>query len=436
MTDKVYTITNGCLENQIDTASMEGLLKDNGWQEAETLYDASLILVNVCGLTKKSEDASINLIKYVKENSHPSSKLVVCGCLPKINNERLKQIYDGFTFGSDDNSGLCKIANIENACHDTSANYLMPRKKEIFEIKSNGNGNGRRHSKFSSILDPNAYIKKMTYPYYRRLENKTLRMYPNDFYIKVSTGCLNSCSYCAVKISRGHIKSKPIEKIVTEFENGLRKGFREFGLIGTDLGSYGKDHGVNLATLLRELVSKRGNFNIKLRNVNPRFLIDMLPELKECFKSGKINHISSAAQSGSNRILSLMNREYRIEDYQHAISSVQKDFPFIQFRTQLMVGFPGETKDDFLKTVKLLNNILFDFIELYKYSPRPNTVAANFDEKLPEEVIDRRYNKLYKKALINIAKKRYFHSPGSGNKMKKYGHVKKLAFLILRPHAS
>jgi tRNA A37 methylthiotransferase MiaB len=192
----------------------------------------------------------------------------------------------------------------------------------------------------------------------------------------------------------------------------LKKGFKEFALIGTDVGSYGRDISVDLAYLLKEIVSREGDYRIKLRNINPRFFIEMLPDLEESFKSRKIVHISSAAQSGSNRILKLMNRIYRIEDYQHAVRSVQKKFPHIHFRTQLMVGFPGETKEDFHETLMLLDSIYYDFIELYKYSPRPGTKAANLDNQLPEEIINRRHKKLYVKSLMNMIKKRFLHRRG------------------------
>jgi MiaB/RimO family radical SAM methylthiotransferase len=232
-------------------------------------------------------------------------------------------------------------------------------------------------------------------------------MLPDDYYIKVSTGCLNSCTYCAVKISREEVKSRPIKSIIADFEKGLGKGAKDFALIGTDVGSYGREIGTDLSNLLKELLNKEGDYRIKIRNVNPRFFIEMLPSLEECFQSGKIVHIGSAAQSGSNKILKRMNRIYTIEDYKHAVRSVQTKFPDIHFRTQLMVGFPGETSEDFQKTLHLLDSIYYDFIELYKYSQRPGTLAATLDNQVSEHVIDKRHDELYVKALINMCKKRF-----------------------------
>jgi MiaB/RimO family radical SAM methylthiotransferase len=342
----------------------------------------------------------------LKERKNPSAKLVVCGCLPRINSNKLKQVYDGSTFGSDDMNGLCEALEIGNEDSDISAHQLLPRKEEVFEVRRNGT----KPLELKSVFDPNAYIRRITFPYYRYLENKTNRMMPSDYYIKVSTGCLNYCAYCAVKLSRGDVRSRSVETIVSEFETGLKKGYKEFALIGTDLGSYGRDQGVDLATLLTELVSRKGDYKVKLRNINPRFLIEMLPNLEKCFESKKIVHMSSAAQSGSNRILALMKRYYKIEDYRSAIRTLQQKFPFVHFRTQLLVGFPGETNDDFLKSVELLDSLFFDFIELYKYSPRPNTEAAQLDDRVSEEIIKKRYNKLYVKALINMSKRRFLRS--------------------------
>jgi threonylcarbamoyladenosine tRNA methylthiotransferase MtaB len=232
-------------------------------------------------------------------------------------------------------------------------------------------------------------------------------MTDKDYYIKISTGCLNACSYCAVKLSRGEVRSKPVAAILAEFKKGLRLGYDEFALLGTDLGSYGRDLGINLATLLNELIKIDGGYKIKLRNVNPRFLKEMLPELDQSFASGKIVHLSSAAQSGSNRILDRMQRGYSTEAYQETMRHVQRHYPHIDLRTQIMVGFPGETDTDFACTLELLDAIFFNSIEIYKYSRRPQTAAAKLEDLVPAHIIDKRYNRLYAKSLVNMSKRRF-----------------------------
>ncbi len=406
MTDRVYAITNGCLENRIDTASMQELMITHGWEAASTVDEASHILVNVCGLTNRQEEKSLQLIEKLQTCKGPDAQVIVCGCLPKINQKKLRQVYAGPTFGSDDVEGLCRVTGINNGSGAAYANYLLPHKAETNGMGSSENG-GARLGRFS---DPYAYIKKLAKPYFRYLENSSHRMTEEDYYIKISTGCLNNCSFCAVKLSRGEVRSKSIANIATEFEQGLAMGYQEFALLGTDLGSYGRDMGVDLATLLNELVRFEADYTIKLRNVNPRFFMEMLPALADSFSSGKIVHLSSAAQSGSNKILRRMKRGYRIEDYRDTMRSMQEQYPHIHLRTQIMVGFPGETDADFERTLELLDTVFFNSIELYKYSPRPQTAAAALDERVPAHIIDKRYNRLYCKALVNMSKRRFWYN--------------------------
>ena len=240
--------------------------------------------------------------------------------------------------------------------------------------------------------------------------NKFASVYnPNTFCIKVSNGCSNQCTYCAVKLSRGDVKSKSIEDIDKEFKEGLKKNFKEFALIGTDVGSYGRDKGINLIHLLKELLKNKGEYKIKLRNIHPRFLIEMMPEMQKILKSGKIPYICSAVQSGNNRILKLMDRGYNIEDFKKTISLINKNFPEVDLRTQLMTGFPGETDDEFRDTFELLDAINFDYVEVYHFEARPGTKAAEMKNQVPKKIARRRYHKLLIKTffhMCNIRKKK------------------------------
>lgn len=247
-------------------------------------------------------------------------------------------------------------------------------------------------------------IEKLTESYRNRLDQAINVFGPNSFCIKVSTGCPNKCAFCAVKISRGKLRSKPIDRVIEEFEEGLARGYKEFALLGTDVGAYGRDHGNTLVDLLRELIKIEGDYTIRLRNIQPKFLIEMMPELIEILQSGKISYISSAAESGNNRILKLMRRGYTIEDYKEAILTLKSRFLELQIRTQIMVGFPGETEQEFQDSLRLLDEIKFDFVEVYPFQARPNTEAAAMEDQVPAKVIRRRYHKAYMKSLFNLTK--------------------------------
>ena len=195
------------------------------------------------------------------------------------------------------------------------------------------------------------------------------------------------------------MKSQSIHKVVDEFKEGLAKGYTEFALLGTDLGAYGRDQGTTLAALLRELVKTEGHYKVKLRNIHPAFLIEMMPELRAIFRCGKISHLGSAAQSGNNRILRRMNRGYRIEDFKEAIRTLHREFPEMQIRTQVMVAFPSETEKEFHDTIRLLDEVHFDFVEVYMFQPRTHTKAAHMQEQIPQKIARRRYHEMYMKSL-------------------------------------
>lgn len=393
---KVCMITNGCPENRIDGARMQEFLKQNGWIVTSDWRDADIILFNACALTKDSQENSMEIINRIKARKKPAAELIVYGCLPKINKERLREIYQGPTFGSDEVEQLNEIFEPRLKIQDIHANFLLPS-MSVFHL--NHWNVARRLRKTASPL---AMAYKLLNIIYKRTISRAINVYnPNTFCIKVSTGCLNACSYCGIRFSRGRVKSKPIDNAVREFEEGLEKDYNEFGLIGTDVGAYGKDQGADLVTLLKELLKNKGDYKIKLRNIQPRFLIQMMPELREIFQTGKISYLGSAAESGNNRILSLMNRGYNIEDFKEAIRILNKEFPEIQICTQLMVGFPSETEEEFQDTVRLLDEVSFDVVEIYRFQPRPRTKAAKMKGQIPQKVIRRRYQKLLVKSVFN-----------------------------------
>ena len=390
---RVCVITNGCPENRIDCARMQKFLTYNDCIVTPDFQDADLIIFNACALTEGSQEYSIELIRFIQAHKQPSVELIVCGCLPKINGSRLREVHQGFTFEHEIEQ-LTEVIETRKCSDNIYANHLVPQTR----IPSVRRLRVPLLKKMASLM---SIKERLTQPYRDHLSQAINVFNPHSFCIKVSTGCVNACSYCAVRISRGNVKSKPIDKVVQEFEEGLARGYTEFALLGTDVGAYGRDQGVTLADLLRELVKSEGDHEIRMRNIQPRFLIEMMPELREILGCGKIPYLSSAAQSGNNRILERMRRGYKIEDYKEAVFTLRREFPELQIRTQIMVGFPGETEEEFQDTLRLLEEVNFNFVEVYQFQPRPNTEAATMKDQIPEKVARRRYHRAYMKALFN-----------------------------------
>jgi len=394
-------ITNGCPENRVDCAETELFLLKNGWKIIPEADQADLIILNLCGLLNKTEKKSLELIKLANEKKKKNAKLIVTGCLPKINNASIMPIFKGDIIKGHDIKRTSDLLGIEGTPNDISANYLIPN--DLLPLK-NINKIRRRISKIQrkirSGFDLFHIMHRFQFAQYRKYWEQINIVQPNTFYIKVASGCVHTCSYCAVKRSRGSVKSKPVDAIKTEFLKGLESGYTQFALVGTDLGSYGADIQTDLPALLREMVSIDGKYEIKLRNVHPQLLINKLSELLSIVKTNKITHITTAVQHGNDRMLGLMKRSYNIKDCTLAIGALKNTCPTLKIRAQLIVGFPGETHSEFNDTLGLIGRIKVDFVEVYPYSPRIGTLAAKMPNQLSEKTINKRrfiaINKLLK----------------------------------------
>ena len=390
--NKVYILTNGCPENRIDSSRMEEFFRKNGYKISRKINQADLIIFNSCALTNDAEDSSIRLIGEIKKTMLPSAKLIVCGCLPKINPGRLRMVYQGPVFGSDELETLDEIFKSKLKSEKVYVNSL----KEVTNCLD-------KHKWLIRNLNEDAITAaiKILEKSRNRTDKAVNICSPDIFCIKICSGCLGNCSFCAVRLSRGLLKSKPLERVVHEFEEGLQRGYKKFALIGTEVGAYGKDLKTDLIVLLKELISRKGDYKISLRNLHPGYLIGMFPEFYKIFASGKIAFLACSPESGNNRILGLMNRGYKIEDFKQAIGVLNREFPQIKIRTQLIVGFPTETEKEFQDSLRLLDELRFDFVEVYAFEARKNTKAAAMRGQIPEKTKQKRYLKLLLKIIGN-----------------------------------
>ena len=208
---------------------------------------------------------------------------------------------------------------------------------------------------------------------------------PDVYSIKICTGCSHNCSFCSVRLSRGRLKSKPLSQVIAEFREGIKLGFTKFGLLGTEIGIYGKDIQENLVGLIDRIMDAGTghNFEIRLRNIHPRWVFENLTDLERLLDTGIITYMSTPVQSGSDRILELMKRSYNAEEMKHAAMTIKNSFPSVNLHSQVLIGFPGETDDDFCATLNLLKEIEFDGIEVYNFTPRDGTLAATMPNQVP-----------------------------------------------------
>jgi tRNA A37 methylthiotransferase MiaB len=405
---KICVIANGCHENFNDAVLLKQYMAEiNDAVISDNYQEADLICLLGCANTKHMETESQELIEHIEATKRPGARLLIMGCLAKIRPDLGSHEDELNSSIGQMNPEALRFREIESSL--SAHSLYCDTDPEIMDFK-----NARKEKIFTKNLtsDSAHFYQRISFPLYKVLFN-SIKAYKdflesrinvhNDksYCIKICTGCLGSCSYCVIRFSRGKIKSKPIAKVMEEFRQGLDQGYRNFALIGTDLGDYGQDLGLDFTHLLAEMVAVPADFRLRLRNVNPRGIINSFPRFYELLKSKKIIYLLSPVQSGNNRILELMNRGYNIEDFMDCVQKIRAACPHVVLQTQFIVGFPTESEDEFLGTKAVVDQGVFDYVDVFRYSDRSGTKAASLYPKVPEEAIMQRYRTLFFKALFN-----------------------------------
>lgn len=407
-----FVIANGCHECFVDASIVQKFLQErHGLILADNIAEADIIVLLGCAVMQPKEEQSREFIKIALERKKQGSQVIVSGCIAKTRPELAAQ------YGSSCNGLAAEIENLVGLVGEYSqyqANFpyqpYRGHKKDLL-------GSVARRVRQKTFVESMKHGGKIEDWMLRYLSNPLLAVlsrykdfveakidvWDSETYtIKVSTGCRGNCSYCSIRNSRGSVRSKSLECVLEEFNTGFQKGYRNFALIGTDIGDYGKDHGNDLLDLLKTLIEIPEHFNLRLRNVNPRWIIANGAAFHDVLRSGKIAYMESPIQSSSNRILQLMRRGYRAEDFLDAIQEIRNVCPSLFIKSQIIVGFPGESDEDFRHSLDCCRSRLFDYVDVFRYSDRPNTDAALLPDKLPQNLIMKRYRKLFFRSLFQL----------------------------------
>jgi tRNA A37 methylthiotransferase MiaB len=394
----VYSITNGCDEGQLKSMHVQQFFLRNGFAASDSLTQADYVIFFACGLTEPKEEQSILMIKKLQKQKKSGASLIVWGCLPKISTKHLKEVYDGPSVGPKDLEYFEKIlSGAAVPIEEANANSIIVKDTlGVPEIT--------QPLPFDPVNDALIHLKKVMDRV--RLPKRKWLFDSSSYFIRVAEGCMGNCTYCSERPAWGRVRSRPIEKIVKEFECGLAKGFKRFFLVAADLGSYGIDLNCDAIDLLNALVQTGGqrDFNLIINQMNPADLIKMLPRLEEVFASGKIEALGCQVESGSNRIIKLMGRNYTAESWKDCMLRINKKFPFIRLSTHLMIGFPGETEKDFSETLRLLDFPLFiDWVGFFIFSARPTVYASRMPGQVSLDTKQVRFRRLFRKYLLMYA---------------------------------
>lgn len=355
--NKRYLIkTYGCQMNVHESEKIAGQLQTLGYEETQTAEDADVIVFNTCCVRENAEQHAFGNIGMYKKLKKEKKDLViaVCGCMTQ-QGEFAKKLSATFPF-VDVIIGTYNIDEFGKILQKT-----VDTKKRVVEI-----------------LDKNGDICEEITPY--------RSSYPNAW-VNIAYGCNNFCTYCIVPYVRGRERSRLPENVVDEVKNLVNEGYKEITLLGQNVNSYGHDlkNDVGFASLLDEIGKIEGKFRLRFMSNHPK---DLTEDVIEAIKRNPhaCHAIHLPVQSGSNRILSLMNRRYSVEKYLSQIESIRKIIPDCAITTDIIVGFPTETEEDFTDTVKLVETVKFDGAFTFVYSKREGTKAAIMDGQIDPEI--------------------------------------------------
>ena len=342
--------------NVHESEKIAGQLQTLGYEETQTAEDADVIVFNTCCVRENAEQHAFGNIGMYKKLKKEKRDLIiaVCGCMTQ-QGEFAKKLSATFPF-VDVIIGTYNIDEFGKILQKT-----IDTKKRVVEI-----------------LDKNGEICEEITPY--------RSSYPNAW-VNIAYGCNNFCSYCIVPYVRGRERSRLPENVVDEVKNLVNEGYKEITLLGQNVNSYGHDlkNGVSFSSLLDEIGKVDGKFRLRFMSNHPK---DLTEDVIEAIKRNPhaCHAIHLPVQSGSNRILSLMNRRYSVEKYLSQIDSIRKIIPDCAITTDIIVGFPTETENDFLDTVNLVEKVKFDGAFTFVYSKREGTKAAVMDGQIDPEI--------------------------------------------------
>ena len=351
-----YLETFGCQMNAHDSEKVIGTLRHEGYRQVESEAEAGLILYNTCSIRDKAEQKVFHRLDEYKRQHREGKRFAVLGCVAQQEGERIfeRAPYVSLVSGS--------------------ASYRkLPEMLSRLEA-------GNRHVTGLSFDNAEAFDTPFT-----RRDN------PHRAYITIIEGCDKSCAYCVVPFTRGPERSRTAESVMAEARGLAAKGYTEIQLLGQNVNSYRDPSptGWDFATLLSRVAEIPGVRRVRYTTSHPR---DFVRAIVDAMDSNEAicDHVHLPVQSGSSKVLAAMDRLYTRDDYMRRIDWIQSARRKYSLTTDIIVGFPGETEQDFEETLRLLDEVQYDSLFSFKYSPRPNTAALAMENKIPEEEKQRR----------------------------------------------
>jgi len=363
----------GCAKNQVDAENMMARLNNAGWSAVSDAADADLVIVNSCGFIESAKQESINAVLGWRK-LYPGKKILLAGCLAQRYAKDLASALpeaDGF-FGVDDLSGI--VEKVTSLVENTTLNSISPISDSHNTIPE------------PRTLNPEPYS-----------QDRPLLSLPGSAYVKISEGCNNNCSFCAIPLIRGPLRCRSVADIVEECKGLLARGIKELCVIGQDIGSY-RSEGAGLPELLAAIAQLSGNFWVRLLYIHPDHFPLGIIDLME--KDPRfLPYFDIPFQHGSQKILAAMNRKGSAESYLALAETIRKRLPNAVIRTTFLAGFPGESENDFAMLEDFQEKLRPDWSGCFAYSREEDTPACEMKAQVSKATAARRQQTIQKRQI-------------------------------------
>lgn len=358
----VYISTYGCQMNVNDTERMYSLLEMSNYTPVNRPEDAELILINSCSVREKpvhKVSSEVGRYRDLKKKN-PRLRIGVGGCVAQQEKKNLidKNPLIDFVFGTDAIDSLPQLV--------------------------------------SDVAESDEKMVSARFEYTKPYQIETLIRNPGiSTFVNITKGCDNFCTFCVVPYTRGRERSRPMRELIKDIQTLIGRGVKEVTLLGQNVNSYTSDCGANFGQLLKTLATETDISRIRYTTSHPKDFDQELVDISQMYRDKICDYIHLPVQSGNSTVLERMNRGYTREEYLQKVDMIRKAIPGVALSTDIIVGFPGETEEQFQDTLSLVQEVGYDNIYAFKYSPRPFTKAARWEEQITTAEKSERLERLF-----------------------------------------
>jgi threonylcarbamoyladenosine tRNA methylthiotransferase MtaB len=355
---KVAFHTLGCKLNFAETSTIGNQFVEHGFDVVDFKGDADVYVINTCTVTENADRECRQVVRRaLRTNSN--AFIIVTGCYAQLRGDEISKI-----------EGVDAVLGSNEKFKIFS---LIPEfSKELPSCIQ---------------ITPTDKLEEFNFAYSSEALGRTRAFF------KIQDGCDYKCTYCTIPQARGKSRSTDSESVINEFKTLINKGYKEIILTGVNVGDYGKHIGENLFNLISKMVEVEGDYRIRISSIEPNLLTDEIIKFTAS-NSKMVNHFHIPLQSGSTKMLKLMQRRYKAEDYKKLIEKLNKEINNVGIGVDVIVGFPGETENDFMETYNFIKDLDISYLHVFTYSERPNTEAITMDGVVPISERKRRNNML------------------------------------------